>query len=99
MSCPKEHGFDESIITLLSGQQDIQKTIIDLLKNMTREHKYDNIMRDIGIYNGKYIELTDWLLQVEKVATLTNSQYHELVTAKSTSTLHKMLKRMGNDPS
>ena len=56
-------------------------------------------MRDITIYDGKNIELVDWLLQIEKVAALTNSQEYELATTKSMSTPYKMLKRMGNDNS
>ena len=39
----------------------------------------------------------DWLLQIEKVASLTHSQEYKLATAKSTSTPYKMLKRLGND--
>ena len=45
----------------------------------------------------KNVELTDWLLQIEKVALLTNSQENELPTATLTSTLYKMLKGMGRD--
>ena len=44
------------------------------------------------------MELADWLLQIEKVASLTHSQEYELTTAKSTSTLYKTLKRLGNNP-
>ena len=40
--------------------------------------------------------LADWLLQIEK-ASLTHNQEYELARAKSTSTLYKMLKRLGND--
>ena len=67
-----------------------------MTQNMTR-HEYDNLMRDISMCDGENMELTDWLFQIEKVAILTNSQEYEFVTAKSTSTLYKMLKRMGND--
>ena len=54
-------------------------------------------MRDIPIYDGKNMDLADWLLQIEKVASLTQSQEYELATAKSTNTPYKMLKRLGND--
>ena len=54
-------------------------------------------MRDITIYDGKNIELVDWQVQIEKVATLTNSQEYKLASSKSTSTPYKMLKGMGND--
>ena len=58
-----------------------------MMKSMTRDHEYDNHMRDITIYDQKNIELMDWLLQKEKIAALTNSQEYKLVTTKSTSTL------------
>ena len=41
--------------------------------------------------------LADWILQIEKIAVLTNTQEHKLAMAKSTSTSYKMLKRMGNN--
>ena len=44
------------------------------------------------------MDLADWLLQIEKVGSLTHSQENEIATAKSTSTLYKLLKRLGNDP-
>ena len=43
-------------------------------------------MRDITIYDWKNTNLVDWLLQIEKVAVLTNNQEYELAIAKSTST-------------
>ena len=43
------------------------------------------------------MDLGDWLLQIEKVATSTNSQEYKLAMVKSTSTPYKMLKRMGNN--
>ena len=36
MMCPNEDQFNESIIILLSGQQDLQKQLLDMMKNMTR---------------------------------------------------------------
>ena len=54
-------------------------------------------MTDILIYDGKNMDLVDLLLQIEKVAVLTNSQEYELATAKSTTASYKMLKRIGND--
>ena len=38
------------------------------------------------------MDSADWLLQIEKVAVLTNSQEYELATVQSTSTPYKMLK-------
>ena len=52
-------------------------------------------MRDILIYNGKNMDLADWLLQIKNVAIQPSSQEYELATAKSTRALSKMLKRMG----
>ena len=43
------------------------------------------------------MDLVDWLLQIEKVALLANSQEYKLAIAKSMSTPYKMLKRIGND--
>ena len=43
-------------------------------------------MRDIPIYDYKNMDLADWLLQIEKVASLKHSQEYELATAKSNST-------------
>ena len=70
----EEDWFNESIITLLSRQQDLQKQSLDMMQNMTRWHEYDNLMRDITIHDGKNMDLADWLLQIEKVAVLTNTQ-------------------------
>ena len=53
MTCTEEHQFNESIITLLSGQQDLQKQSLDMMQNMTGLHEYDNLMRNITIYDGK----------------------------------------------
>ena len=50
-------------------------------------------MWEISIYDGKNMDLPDWLLQKEKVALLTNSKEHELTTAISTSSPCKVLKR------
>ena len=63
---------------------------------MTCRHGYDNLMRDILIYDGNKMELVDWLLHVEKVASLTHSREYELATAKS-STPYEMLKRLGSN--
>ena len=69
------------------------------MKNMMRWHEYDNLIRDIPIYDGKNMDLADWLLQNEKVAVLKNHKEYDLATAKSTCTPYKMLKRMENDHS
>ena len=42
------------------------------------------------------MDLVDWLLQIEKVAFLTNSQEYELAMAKLISTPYKMLKSIMN---
>ena len=56
-----------------------------MMQDITHRHESDHLMRDIPIYNAKNMDLTDWLLQIEKVALLTHSQEYELATAKSTS--------------
>ena len=52
------------------------------MQDMAYRHEYDNLMRDIAIYDGKNMGLADWLLQIEKVALLTNSYEYELATDK-----------------
>ena len=47
------------------------------------------------IYDGKNMDLVDWLLQTENVVLLTNSKEFELAIVKPTSTPYKILKRMG----
>ena len=66
MTSSEEDWFNESIVTLLSGQQDLQKQSLEMMHNMTRHCEYYNLMRDITIYDGKNMHLADWLLQIEK---------------------------------
>ena len=66
-------------------------------QDMKRTHEYDNLIRDIPIYGHKNMDLPDWLLQIEKVASLTHSWEHELATAKSARTPYQMFNRLGND--
>ena len=63
-----EDWFNEPIVTLLSGKQELQKQSLEMMQNMTRHHEYDNLMRDITIYDGKnmdlaicYFKLRKWL--------------------------------------
>ena len=60
--------FNESILTLLNGQQDLQKQSFNMIQDTTHRQEYDNLMRDILIYDGKNMDLADWLKQIEKVA-------------------------------
>ena len=68
-----------------------------MIQDITHRQEHNNLMRAIPIYESKYMDLADSLLLIEMVALLTHSQEYELVTAKSTSTPTKMLKRLGND--
>ena len=98
MASSEEDWFNESILTLLGGQQDFQKQSLEMMQNMTRCNEYNNLMRDITVYDRKKKwNLADWLLQIEKVAVLTNSKEYELATKKLTSTPYKMLQRMEDD--
>ena len=81
----------------MSGQKDLQKQSLHVMKDMTCRYEYDSLMRDIPIYDGKNMELADWLLQIEKVTLLANSQECELAKAKLTSTPYRMLKGIGKD--
>ena len=84
-------------MTILHGQQDLQKQSFNMIQDTTHRQEYYNLMRDIPIYDSKNMDLAVLLLQIEKVASLTHSQVYELATANSTSTPYKMLKRLGND--
>ena len=80
-----EDYFNKSFLTLLNGQQDLQKQSFNMMQDMTHRHEYDNLLKDIPIYEGKNMELADWLLQTRKMASLTHSQEYKLVMAKLTS--------------
>ena len=97
MTNSEEDHFNESLIALLNGQQDLQKQSLNMMQDITQRHEYDNLIRHIPIYDGKNMELADWLLQIEKVALLSHSQENKLAKAKSTSTPYKMLKRIDNN--
>ena len=68
-----------------------------MMQDITNRHECDNLMTEIPLYNGKNMELTVWLLQIEKVVLLTHSQEYELATTKSTSAPYTMWKRIGNN--
>ena len=65
-----EDNFNKSLLTLLNGQQDLQKQSFNLIQDMTHRHEYDNLMRDIPIYYGKNMVLAGWLVQIEKVVSV-----------------------------
>ena len=73
------------MLTLLKRQQDLQKQSFNMMQEMTYRHEYDNLMRDISIYDGKNMELADWLLQIKKEASLAHSQEYKIATPKLTS--------------
>ena len=62
MTNSEEECFNISLITLLNDQQDLQKQSLNKMQNMTHRHEYDDLMRDIPMYNGKNMTLADWLL-------------------------------------
>ena len=49
----EDDRFNESVITLLNGQQDLQKQLFKMMQDMIHRHEYDILIRDILIYNGK----------------------------------------------
>ena len=75
----------------------LAKQSFNMIQDMTCRHGYDNLMSDIPTYDGKSMDLADWLLQIKKVASLTHIQEYKLATAKSTSTSYKVLGRLGNE--
>ena len=54
MTNPKEDHFNESLITLLNGQQDLQKQSLGMMQDTIHRHDYDNCMRDIPDMKKKY---------------------------------------------
>ena len=75
---PDEECFNELLVTLLNGQQDLQKQSLNMIQDITCRQEYDNLMKNIPIYDGKNMDLVDWLLQIENVASSTHSQEYEL---------------------
>ena len=63
ITCSEDDRFIESLLTLLNGQQDLQRQALNMMQNMNHRHKHDNLMQDIPIYDGKNIDLADWLLK------------------------------------
>ena len=70
---PDKVHLNESLLTLLNGEQDLQKQSFNMIPNITCRQEFDNLMIDIPIYDGQNMDLADWLLQIEKVASLTHS--------------------------
>ena len=65
MTKPDKDHFNESLLTLLNGQQDLQKQSFNIIQDITGRQEYDNLMRDIPIYDGKNMVIAGWLLQRE----------------------------------
>ena len=60
-----EDHFNKSMLTLLNGQQDLQKQSFNMMQDMAHRHEYDSLMRDIpDIWWTKYIAsglaVTNW---------------------------------------
>ena len=67
---PDEGNSNESLLILLNEQEDLQKQSFNIGQDATHRQEYDNLMRDIPIYDGRNMDLADWQLQIEKVASL-----------------------------
>ena len=48
-----EDWFNKSLLTLLNGQEDLQKQSFNMMQDMTHRHKFDNLMTDIPRYDEK----------------------------------------------
>ena len=48
-----EDQFNESLLTILSGQQDLQKQSFNMIQDITHRQQYDNLMGDILINDEK----------------------------------------------
>ena len=97
LTIPDKDCFNESLLTSLNGQEDLQKEYLNMIQDITCRQEYDNLMRDLPIYDGKNMDLVVWLLQIKKVASSSHNQEYELAKAQSTGNPYKMLKRLGND--
>ena len=53
MTNPEEDHFNESLLTLLKGQQDLQKQSFNMMQDMTHRHEYDSVMKDTPYMMGK----------------------------------------------
>ena len=71
---PHEDHFNESLLTLLNGQQDLPKQSFAMIHDITCRHEYDNLVKDIPIYDSKNMDLAQLLLEIKKVTSLTHSQ-------------------------
>ena len=62
----EDDRFIESFLTLLNGQQDLQRKSLNMTQDMKCRHEYNSLMQDIPIYDGKNMDLADWLLHIKK---------------------------------
>ena len=52
-----EDHLNESLLTLLNRKKDFQS--FNMIQDITCRQEYDNLMRDIPIYDGKNMDLAD----------------------------------------
>ena len=93
----EEDHFNELLLTLLNGMQDLQKQSLNMPQNMTHRHEYDNLRRDIPIYDWKNMELAGWLLQIEKVGFVDTQLGIWTAHSQINEYTLKMLKQLGHD--
>ena len=60
-----EDHFNELLLPLFNVQEDLQKQSFNMIPEMAHRQEYDNLMRDILIYNCKNMDLDDLLLQIQ----------------------------------
>ena len=56
---PDKDHFNESLLTLLNGQQGLQIQSFNMIQDITHRQEYDTLMRDIPIYGVKNMDLAD----------------------------------------
>ena len=61
------------------------------MNEMSKRHENKQFIRDIQIFNGKYIDFDKCITQTEKVALLTGKSEYALGLAKSSNTPYKMI--------
>ena len=76
---------------ILSSQKNLQQETVSVMNEMSKRHENEQFIRDIQIFDGKNIDLSEWIAQIKKVAHLTGKSEYLLALAKSSNTPYKMI--------
>ena len=53
LTCSEDDRFNESLSTLVNGQEDLLRHLLNVIQDMNYRHEYDNLMGDIAMFGGK----------------------------------------------